>query len=74
MVKTTLRIDGDMLQSLPSSITEDDDRSHVEKKDWGSPEKRGVAGASPEKRGDSVFNVGEEECLVCRIRNVWLCG
>ncbi|KAB2598803.1 cyclic nucleotide-gated ion channel 1-like [Pyrus ussuriensis x Pyrus communis] len=71
MVRGTVLIDDDRSQSLPSSITEDDDRR---KEGLGSPAKRGVAGASPEMRGDPVLDEGEEECLVCRIRDVWLHG
>ncbi|KAB2607048.1 cyclic nucleotide-gated ion channel 1-like [Pyrus ussuriensis x Pyrus communis] len=63
------RIDDDWSQSSPSSIMEDNDRSLYRKKRL-----RGVAGASPEMRGDSVFDEGDEECLVCRIRDVWLYG
>ncbi|KAM1054881.1 hypothetical protein ACFX13_002208 [Malus domestica] len=74
MVRGTVLIDDDWSQSSPSSITEDDDRSLCRRKGsvgrrkegLGSPAKRGVAGASPEMRGDPVFDEGEEECLVCR--------
>ncbi|KAM1407520.1 hypothetical protein ACFX2F_002087 [Malus domestica] len=74
MVRGTVLIDDDWSQSSPSSITEDDDRSRCgrkglvgrRKEGLGSPTKRGVAGASPEMRGDPVFDEGEEECLVCR--------
>ncbi|TQD86809.1 hypothetical protein C1H46_027682 [Malus baccata] len=71
MVKATLRIDDDKLQSLPSSITEDDDRNPVEERDWGGSQERGI-GVTGEERGCGCVS-GKEgiQCSMWEKKNVW---